>query len=177
MAKVIVLAGGKSSRMGRDKLRLEYRGQTLLRRAFDRFSAEFDTYVSGGSAEEFGAAAIADIFPGCGPISGLHAALLQFETVFLVAADMPFALPDEAKRIIGGLGEFDACAGQVDGRAEPLFAVYSRAVMPEVLRALESGDYSLHRLLERVRTQYVKIDGEMTTNVNYPEDYAKLLES
>lgn len=173
---IIILAGGKSTRMGTDKTRLLYTGETLLRRAYRRFSEVFDdVYISAnGDTGVSGARVIRDIRPGLGPISGLHASLLEFESVFLVAADMPFSDPETAKSVIENGKGGVACAAASNGRSEPLFAFYTRGVMPEVEKALENGDYSLHRLLSRVGAELMEVDPEVLVNINRPEDYEKL---
>ena len=176
MTPVIILAGGKSSRMGTDKTRLLYNGETLLERAYRRFSAAFDeVFISANSNIGIpGARVINDIHPGLGPVSGLQAALREFETVFLVAADMPFANPDAAKLVIEAGRGTAACAGNASGRAEPLFAYYTKAVIPEVEYSVRSGDYSLHRLLARVGAGSFTVDPDTLVNINRPEDYEKL---
>ena len=175
MTPVIILAGGKSSRMGTDKTRLLYGEETLLARAFRRFSAHFEAVISArGDVGIPNARVICDIFPGLGPISGLHAALLEYSSVFLVAADMPFADPAIAERVIEyGQGSV-ACAATSGGRVEPLFAYYTRAVMPELELAIQSGDYSLHGLLSRVGARLFEAPSEILKNINRPEDYEKL---
>jgi molybdopterin-guanine dinucleotide biosynthesis protein A len=166
--------------MGRDKLRLEYEGETLLCRAFRRFSAEFESvYISAGGKEPrnapSGAEIIRDILPGLGPISGLHAALARFDAVFLVAADMPLAEPGRARAVIEAMGNRPAAAAARGGEPEPLFAAYSRAILPEAGRAIEAGDYSLRRLLARAGARYVETPPETLLNINLPEDYERLV--
>ncbi|MDR0905605.1 MAG: molybdenum cofactor guanylyltransferase [Oscillospiraceae bacterium] len=174
---IILLAGGKSSRMGRDKTRLEFRGETLLDRALRRFSEHFDTVlVSVAAIPPLGdATLLPDLLPNLGPLSGLHAALSRFDSAFLVAADMPLAEPELASLIIAAGTGYDACAATSDGHTEPTFAYYSRAVFPELLAAIDRGDYSLHRLLSRVNANYVEIPAETLLNINWPDDYEKLL--
>ena len=175
MTKIIILAGGKSSRMGTDKTKLPYGGETLLERAYRKFSGHFETLISArGDVGIAGAHIICDIIPGLGPISGLHAALQEYESVFLVAADMPFTDPEIARLVIEYGSGAPACAATANGRVEPLFAYYTRAVLPELESAISSGDYSLHRLLERVGARHFEAPFEMLDNINRPEDYEKL---
>src|ERR1700687_4621509 len=101
-----VLAGGKSSRMGTgaDKAVLEFGGQTLLDRALAVMGtvcrrvtsvgdpAKFAKYGSTKYASSKYDSVVADIFPGCGPLAGIHAALLHSpaELNLMLAVDMPF---------------------------------------------------------------------------------------
>ncbi|MBO6011159.1 MAG: NTP transferase domain-containing protein, partial [Oscillospiraceae bacterium] len=76
MSTVAVMAGGKSSRMGRDKLLIETEGETLVRRAVREFGGAFDTVIlSVADAKQYSVPAepVEDVFKGCGPLGGLHA--------------------------------------------------------------------------------------------------------
>ena len=77
---VVILAGGQSRRMGRDKLRLTLGGETLLQRALRRYGEVFPrVLVSVAGPEKFpelGERRVFDVFPGAGPLAGLHAGLL-----------------------------------------------------------------------------------------------------
>src|ERR1700733_6553877 len=91
---VFILAGGKSTRMGRDKAFVEYEGRTLLARALEvARSVTPEVYIV-GKREKFGrfARVVEDIFPDCGPLAGIHAALRasQTELNLILAVDMPF---------------------------------------------------------------------------------------
>ena len=195
---IILLAGGKSTRMGRDKTQLEYEGETLLKRAFRRFSEHFaHVYVSVASPQTQLAGIppeclLTDVLPNLGPMSGLHAALSRFDAAFLVAVDMPLAEPQLAARIInaaaapqspaeaysavhGGAYAPFVVAATTDGKAEPTFSFYSRAVLTELNAAIERGDYSINRLLKQVPTRYLEVPRDTLLNVNYPQDYEKLL--
>lgn len=189
MSTVVVLAGGKSSRMKRDKMVLPIGSETLLASAVSRFSEYFDTvYLSvadAGKYPEIGARRIEDVYKGCGPLSGLHAGLLETkeEGVFLVAADLPLADPRAAKRIIELAGSSDVCIMADNmSRYEPLFGYYKKTILPAVVSALETGDYKLTSLLDKVSLRLVsasELDGlwndRLLLNINYPEDYEKLL--
>ena len=188
MSAVIILAGGKSRRMGRDKLALTVGGQTLLEAAVARFSAVFDSVcISVAEQDKYpgiAAGRIADIYPGCGPLSGLHAALLATmdDAVFLVAADLPFSDPHAAKEIMRLRGDADVCIiKREDGYIEPLFGCYGRSILPVCEAALLAGEYKMTALLSRLDTRYISErdlgahwDGRLLLNVNYPEDYEKI---
>jgi len=185
---VVILAGGKSRRMGRDKLQLSLDGRTLLESVVNRFSDVFENvYLSVADADKYPditVRRIVDIIPGAGPMSGLHAAFksLPDDGVFLVAADLPFASPMAAKRIIELCGTNDACiVRQSDGRFEPLFGYYRKTLLPSCENALSSGNYKMTVLFDSADVRYVDPeelgelwDEKLVMNINYPEDFEKI---
>ena len=190
MSTAVILAGGKSRRMGHDKTQLIYRGQTLLAGAVERFSAAFDrVYLSIGDPEKYPevkAERVIDLYPGSGPMAGLHAALLKTpdEGVFLAAADLPFSSPEAALKIMELCGD---CASAVivdaDGRFEPTFGYYKKTLLPVIEAALESGSYKMLKLFDALPCRKIspaELGGlwreDMLDNVNYPEDYQRILE-
>lgn len=182
----VILAGGKSRRMGRDKLSLELDGETLLARAVRRFGEAFDRVVVSVGEKDAGGVAVPcvkDVFVGCGPMAGLHAALKHCgDDVFLAAADMPFAEPEAAKLIAGLCGDADACImTDENGRIEPLFSFYRPAALLPAEKALREGRRSMRELFADIRIRTVGPDdlGELWTdrlliNVNDPADYERL---
>ncbi|SHH73549.1 molybdopterin-guanine dinucleotide biosynthesis protein A [Sporobacter termitidis DSM 10068] len=189
MSTAVILAGGESRRMKRDKLALPYGASSLLASAVRRFSECFDTVcISVADAEkypEIQAGRIVDIYKGCGPMGGLHAALTatEEEGVFLVAADLPYADPRAARRVMELAGTSDICiTAGVTARYEPLFGYYKKTVLPHVAAALESGSYKLAALFDKVDVRIVsksELGGlwhdKLLLNINYPEDYEKLI--
>ena len=189
MAAVVILAGGKSRRMGRDKLMLTLDGQTLLETAVNRFSDMFDdVYISVADEEKYpdiSGRRIVDILPGAGPLSGLHAALrfVPDDGVFLVAADLPYSCPSAALRMIGLCGEKEACVIRLpDYRLEPLFAYYKKSLLRRCEELIESGEFRMSELLNSADTRFIGPgelgelwDEKMLRNINRPEDYDLLI--
>jgi len=184
---VIILAGGQSRRMGRDKLSLPAAGETLLNRALRRYRAVFDkVLVSVAGPEkypELGDARVFDRYPGAGPMAGLHAGLLRAgEDVFLTGGDMPFSSPEKALMLASLAGEKDACVLTDDtGRWEPLFGFYRLSVLPRAEELLSSGRRSMGALLGSIALREVRLeelgegpDSPLLRNVNLPADYEKL---
>ena len=184
---VVILAGGQSRRMGRDKLRLTLGGETLLERALRRWGEVFPrVLVSVAGPEKFpelGDRRVFDAFPGAGPLAGLHAGLLAAgEDLFLTGADMPFSSPEKALRLASLCGEAEACVlTDMTGRWEPLFGYYRPSVLPKAEALLSSGRRSMGALLGSVRLREASLaelgegeDGRLLLNVNVPEDYEKL---
>ena len=185
---VVILAGGKSTRMGSDKLALTLGGQTLLDSAIGRFKTEFDNIcISVADREKYKDRTeriIIDILPGAGPLSGLHAALshTECEGVFLVAADLPFANARAAKRIIELCGSNEACVIRLpDGKLEPLFGCYRKSLLGRCEDAILSGDFRMTGVLGNAKTRYVSPqelgelwEDKLIFNINYPDDYARI---
>jgi molybdopterin-guanine dinucleotide biosynthesis protein A len=175
--------------MQRDKLALRFGGESLLASAARRFSAGFDeVWLSVADPDKYSEIAIprvVDIYKGCGPMGGLHAALSAAAGtgVFLIAADLPFADPAAALRIMALAGESDVCLlADSRGRYEPLFAYYKKSILPQVEAALQAGQYKLADVLDRVRLRLVRApelgslwSDRLLLNINYPEDYEKLI--
>jgi molybdopterin-guanine dinucleotide biosynthesis protein A len=185
----VILAGGQSRRMGRDKLQLPYRNETLLQRAARLYANCFDkVYLSVGDSERYadaGVERIEDVFRGCGPMAGLHAALLKTgaDGIFLLAADLPFANPAAARFIARrGVGR-DACILRTDdGYYEPLFGYYAQSMLPRAQKALEAGVYAMASLYEGADVRFVSARElgdlwreNMLLNINSPADYARAL--
>lgn len=176
----LVLAGGKSSRMGRDKMLLELNGQTMLERAcaFARTLTD-RVLVAAGSENHFaslpdGCRAVYDETPGLGPLGGLCAGLSRAETEYLLvfAADMPNPSPEAAARLCEAIGEADICLFQKNGRPEPLFALYRKRVLPSAKQALANGQLKLTTLIGTLNARFLDWDAEtLFVNLNTPEDY------
>jgi len=188
-SSVVILAGGASRRMGRDKLTLRINKLTLLESAVNRFTNAFNNvYLSVDDPDKYPEIAlrkIVDLKPGAGPISGLHASLisLQSDGIFLVAADLPYACPHAAMRIIQLCGDNDACVIRLPGgNVEPLFGFYRKTVLPLCNEALASGDNRMSELLLKADTRYVAPqdlsdawDDKILMNINDPADYERMI--
>lgn len=111
----VILAGGMSRRMGRDKAALPFGEETMLSRLIRIYRPYFDlTAVSVNSAGRFdtcGALEVVDRHPGDGPMAGLEAAFLDTgaDLIFLTATDLPFGDPALAQYLIKARGDHDVC--------------------------------------------------------------------
>lgn len=156
----VVLAGGQSSRMGRDKAALEFEGQTLqdrcvavLRECFPEVLVIRD-----------------DDLPGLGPIGGLATALRRAPEIFVVACDMPFLDAALIREMAAQLPGFDAVAMP----GEPLHAAYAARILPVVEAQIAAGDYSLQSLLSTLRVKYIA--AKPLANINTPKDWEEACE-
>ncbi len=151
-ATAVVLCGGQSRRMGRDKADVKLAGRSLLDRALDIVHPLFAEVFIGGRTPRAGVdcAQVWDA-PGVeGPIAGVAAALARSETpwLFVLACDMPFvsrALIDRLARARDGR---QAVAPVWRGVPQPLVAFYSRDALAVVERCIEQRAFSMMGLLD-----------------------------
>ena len=183
----VVLAGGHASRMGgRDKAFAAVEGEPIAVRAVRIFRSLFaQVLVSTNRPERFAGLdvqTVTDQFPGCGPLAGIHAALLasRYPHVFVAACDMPGLDPDVIRFLLGRVGSAEAVVPCWDGDVEPLHAVYAVGALREIEAHLRAGQNAVRDVLRRLRVDYVS-EAEMRavrgaarslTNVNTPEELA-----
>jgi molybdopterin-guanine dinucleotide biosynthesis protein A len=177
-----VLAGGISSRMGRDKLELEVSGVPLLTRVVNVLATVCEEVLLAGGREDPRCRTVPDLRPErMGPLAGIEAGLdgAKHRQVFVAAGDMPF-LPEELVRfLLEGLGE--GVIAVVPHRGEgshPLCAAYDRRILPLVSCALDEGVRSVRGFLDRLDgVRYVESElsyfgdpERLLLNVNSPSD-------
>ena len=175
-----VLAGGLSSRMGRDKAMLQREGITLLESTVDKLASVVQsTTVMGppGRYPFLKVPVVADLIPGCGPISGLHTALTLTHSDWnlLVACDMP----NLTIHMLGGMLDEVAAtnskclvAQDLHGGMHPLCAVYHRDLLPVVADCIQHKWFKLQDLLKKIDAQPFSItDDSLLANVNTPAQW------
>jgi molybdopterin-guanine dinucleotide biosynthesis protein A len=151
----IILAGGRSARMGRAKEALPFAGAPLLARIAAALAPACDpvVVVARDAQQELpplpaSALRTHDEATGRGPLAGLAAGLRRLaahgfapaDAAFVVACDHPFVDAAFARFVAGQLGDADAALPEVGGRVEPLCAVYRLACLPRVDALLAAGD-------------------------------------
>ena len=156
----VVLAGGASRRMGRDKADLVVGGETLLRQIVAGMRRQFDDVIVSVRERrpEPDLRQVLDPPATQGPLGGLLAGLEAAATpwIFVIACDMPFVAPEVIATLAARRGVADAIVPQVGGHPQPLAAFYAqRCAIP--LRALLAGPppHSLRALLGRVSVDRV----------------------
>ncbi len=183
----VILVGGKSRRMGRDKAFLEVAGKPLINRLLEVFRESFAQVVLVGNREErfagYGLPVLPDIYPGSslgGLYTGLHNAATEY--VFVSSCDLPFPSSEVLRYLCSLRDGFDAVVPATARGYEPLFAVYSKTCLGPIRTLLESGDCCAYAYYSQVRVRYVAYeelgrfdrDGRAFLNVNTPEEFAKI---
>ena len=183
-----ILAGGKSTRMGADKAFVALQGRTLLARALELARSVAGEVRIVGDRTKFAAFApvVEDVFPGCGPLAGIHAALRASLTDLnlMLAVDLPLISPELVQYLVTRARGTSATvtAASANGGWQPLCAVYRRQFADAAEQALQSGNYKIAPLFQPSLTQLVSereladagFPADIFRNVNTPEELAAL---
>jgi molybdopterin-guanine dinucleotide biosynthesis protein A len=177
-ATLVVLAGGHSRRMGRDKGLLPIDGKPMIQHLVERLAPRFDeVLISGGTPDTYrflGVAVVPDALPDQGPLGGLLAALQAARNplCLVVACDMPNVSADLVERMLSAADGVDAVVPRVEGQVEPVCAVYRRALIPWLRAALARGERGVYRIFEGNRVRFVEPgSADELLNLNTPEEY------
>lgn len=181
----VILAGGRSTRMGSDKALLPYQGgrfiEAIQRRMEELFEEVIVVTAEPGRYEFLPCRRVTDLFPGMGALGGIHAALRHSgsERIFVVGCDMPHLKPDLIRHLCSLAEETDVVVPEGEGGLEPLHAVYRKSVLPVVEEVLRDGQCRVVSFFDRVRVRRVplaeveRIDPGLCAfrNINTPEEY------
>ena len=178
-AAFILLAGGKSSRMGCDKASLPFLGSTLMEFQLDkaRLLGCRDILVSGEHPEVEGIRSIADIYPERGPLGGLHACLRAADhtSCIVLGVDMPFLPVCELRAL---LREHQASGAEItiavhEDRWEPLAGVYDSGLAERIEPMIELSGAPVRALLQRsaCRFRRTELRELFWMNCNTPDEW------
>ena len=192
----VILAGGRSRRLGRDKAIEPFDGEPLIRRVIRRASeavSASQVIVVVADPERIAALPLdddhltaIDVFPDCGSLGGIYTGLNASSTDWsLVAAcDMPFLSAPLLAHMAGLRDGADAVVPIVDGRPEPTHALYNQRCLPAIEKRLRAGQLKISGFFDDVSIRYVPesevklFDPDLLSffNINRPEDLARAME-
>lgn len=186
----IILAGGKSSRMGVNKAFLSINGEIMIARIVKMMSLLFENLIIiTNTPEEYellGVSMFEDIFKEKGPLGGIHSGLVNSRTEknFVLSCDMPFMTIEMIDYIINYKTQKPVVFCKAAGYMQPLAGVYSRSIIPRMEKFLSDEnvtDNSFHQFLKDVDSEIINPESlpfyeeKIFYNVNHPEDYEKIL--
>ena len=190
MTTGVVLAGGRSSRMGRNKALLDVGGRRIVDRVFDALGSVTDRILVVRADDPWiddiaaarGALVVQDRYPGAGSLGGIYTGLAAAggEAAFTVACDMPFLRADVARLVIGRAAEGDVVIPRLGDQLETMHAVYTKRCLPHMEERLRAGRLKIVGFFDRVRVVEVPeadvrrvADPEVVfMNVNTPDELA-----
>ena len=180
----MLLVGGESRRMGRDKATLEWRGRPLWKWQIEKLRALHPqkTLVSARLDPPWRPAdveLILDTPPSRGPLSGLAAALVSIETDHLLALaiDTPLMTTEHLRHLCDLATEKTGVIPMIDGKAEPLVAIYPKEAGVIFQEALRSDSFSLQPIVQKLVAlniiQVMPVSAsarKFYANINEPQD-------
>ncbi|MDG5787816.1 molybdenum cofactor guanylyltransferase [Evansella sp. AB-P1] len=189
----VILAGGKSRRMGTNKALLEINGEKVVNRIekhLNNITNDIVLITNNLEAFSFIQHKIAkDIHIGKGPLSGIHSGITHStnEWCFVVACDLPFFNEPIGQYMISLIGQepIGGIVPKINGKLHPLYALYHRSILQEVENSLNSNTLKITELLEKLdvciiserdfyKKGFTEEEVEMAFfNMNRPEDYIK----
>ncbi len=181
----VVLAGGKSQRMGRDKAFLSLGGRPLIETVLGSVRAvAAEVIIVTNTPQRYaylGARLVSDIHPGVGVLGGIHSGLTAatYGRALVVGCDMPFLNRALLRHMASMAAQYDVVVPCVDDLLEPPHAIYSRSCLPLIEREIDAGTWLAFSFYPRARVRYLErdeiahLDPELLSlrNVNTPEDW------
>ena len=199
----VILVGGRSSRMGRDKSSLPFGKTTFLEQIAEQISTVAAPLVVAGKHDQNVSRIIDDLsaklpdvefisvndrYPDCGPLDGVSAGLKELQKTsqfgFVSSCDVPLIKPEMIRMLFNELGSSDAVIPFDDqGRCYGMSAVYRTDIWPSLDELIEKRMLRVSRLAEHLKAKQVPvatirlIDPELESlmNVNRAEDYEALI--
>lgn len=181
----VILAGGRSSRMGKDKAFLTWKGETFLERLTKEMDFLKEKMIAHGNRREiagFTWMMIEDIYPDRGPIGGLHAALTmcKSDALFCVTCDVPLVQRSLVSFLYEHLDENSDAVIPIaeDGKVHPLCAIYRKKTSSAFLKQMEAGNNRIMSAFEHMNVKYVYLDAQYSRqlyNINTKQEYLHLV--
>jgi len=179
----IILAGGKSRRMGTDKALLEIDGKKNVLRLQNLLEPYFDDTILSISAEKEisfkNITVVKDLEEGHGPLMGIYSSLEASRSPvnFVIACDIPVVNMTLLFELLAQSEEYDIAAPSfAEGQCEPLFAVYTKAAAPAAQKVLKEKKRRIIELFHECTTSIVPSpDNSWYVNLNTPDDFRNFL--
>ena len=160
----VILAGGQSSRFGSNKALTEFQGRRLVEHPAQILEEIFTKRLlvtnSPADYKFLGWPMTPDIFPGKGPLAGIHAALNTVSTpyIFVVGCDMPFPSSTLISFLCKAAPGVDGVIPLTDRGPEPLHSVYAKTALPVLEKNLHSDNLKIREVLNLMNTRIIERD-------------------
>jgi molybdopterin-guanine dinucleotide biosynthesis protein A len=188
-AGAIILAGGKSRRMGTNKALLPINEITNIERMVKRLQPHFSAPILVTNHPDdyrfIGLKTTVDQFPGQGPLAGIHAGLIAspYEVNLIAACDMPFITAELACILVNHIRDYDAVIPVIYEKQHPLFSVFKKNVIGKIEDCIKQDRLRMKHLFEDINVLYVTEQDLLTGgdgdelleriffNMNHPSEY------
>jgi molybdopterin-guanine dinucleotide biosynthesis protein A len=182
----VILAGGKSARMGRDKALLKVEGVTLFDRVLYVMEELFTNVLIAGDRPDLGRTDLPyypDLYPGSA-LGGLYTGLRRSKNdmIFVTSCDMPFPDANIARLIVSENKGYDVVVPRTPNGFEPLFALYNKSCLPFMKDMLEKDEFRIYDFYPLAHVRYLSVQEFpsnwqwLLMNVNTPEELERIKE-
>lgn len=178
----IVLAGGKSSRMGSDKGMIKLNGKKFIEYIIEALIPNVSDIIIIANNDKYnnlGYEVYEDIIKECGPLGGIYTGLMnsRTESNIIVSCDIPFINSGLIKHIIKNMGRADISVPVFEGNTEPLCAVYTKGIAGKLHDLIINNELKIHNVLKHFITTQIHItksldfyNNRLLANINTPEE-------
>ena len=177
----VIFAGGKSSRMGKDKALLPFGdASSLIHYQYRKLSLIFEEVFLSAKINRTDPEIplIADRYDVFSPLSGIVSVFEQIDAdeIFVLSVDTPLIKKDVIQKILDSEAKGDAVIARNQGKVQPLCGRYRRSILPRIKLALTEDKHKLGRLLQEADTYYVDFEEDHAfMNLNHPHEYEAAL--
>ncbi|MCX6274507.1 MAG: molybdenum cofactor guanylyltransferase [Bacteroidetes bacterium] len=161
----IILAGGKSSRMGTDKGLLDIHGIKMVECVLQNVRSLTNQILIISNNPEYNAygyPVCSDIHKNCGPLGGIHAGLSYSKTEWniVVGCDLPYVTPEVLSFLISNISNADAIVPVHDSFTEPLCALYNKISLPKIESLLLRQELKMQNVLKLLDSKFIDVPKE-----------------
>lgn len=173
-ASLVILSGGRSSRMQENKAFVKVAGCRIIDIILDRMRPSFKEVLIVSNEPELydrlGVPVYTDIYPRMGPIAGIHTGLVRAaeDKIFVMGCDMPFFTAEAAGYVMGRLESYHSAVPIMQGYLQPLSAAYNKSCLPIMEDSLRHNHLKLVRLFEIL--EHTMITAEELSRFGPPEE-------
>lgn len=181
----IIIAGGHSSRMGRDKGLLDYNGKPMIQYVIDAVSPLADRVLlitQNPMYKRFGLETFADLIPDLGPAGGIYTALHISEVAsnMILSCDIPLITTATLQYIKDQHKDYDISIAALNNKPEPLIGIYEKRCFEKWNALIAQKHSAVHEMIKQFNTQIIelelmkKFNPKEFTNVNTPLELENL---
>jgi len=184
----VILAGGKSSRMGQDKALLGMNGKPFIQQIAEELQKVFTRVIIVSDRavpyKFLDLPVYEDIFKNCGPLAGIHSAFShsRSDKIFVVSTDTPLINPGAIRYLLDLQYTNEAIVYSIDDAIQPLFGIYDRTCLSLLEDHLTKKQYSVLKFIKSIDTNIIPASSvtrfdvsQLLMNINTQEDYRCML--
>ncbi len=167
----IVLAGGKSSRMGVDKGTMLLNGKTMIEHVLEAVKPIANNIIliaNDNKYNTFGYPVFKDVYVDCGPIAGIYTGLMNSTTEknVVLSCDIPFLNTKLVEKLIAYEKDYDALITRINQKTEPLIGIYNKRCSKFLLESIKKKEYKIQEALAHLETEFLDLNEFLNASIN-----------